>query len=65
VDQAKTYKKAFGLDKAPKCVGCHVSEKPKKDEDHALNEYGLKVKALAATPDEEAYQKAGQIPEAK
>lgn len=65
IDQAKVYKKAYGLDKSPKCVGCHVSEKPKKDENNELNEYGLKVKALMAEPDEEAYKTAGPIPEAQ
>lgn len=62
VDQGKVYKKAYGLDKMPRCAGCHTADKPKKEGDHELNEYGKKVKELAAEPTEETYKQAGPIP---
>lgn len=63
IAQVKIYKQVFGLDKAPKCNTCHVSEKPKKDEGAELNEYGKKLKSLKETPDEGTYKEAGQAPE--
>ncbi|MCG3176666.1 MAG: hypothetical protein MOGMAGMI_01624 [Candidatus Omnitrophica bacterium] len=59
IEQGKVYKAAFG-DK-PKCVHCHVDEKPKKEGDHELNAYGLKVKTAAgeAEPTEEHYKAVG------
>ena len=62
---AKEYKNVFGLDKAPKCVVCHVNEKPKKDDNNTeLNEYGKKLKAVKEEVDEESLKSVGQAPEA-
>lgn len=62
VDQAKAYKKAFELEKAPRCAGCHTADKPKKDGDHELNDYGKKVVAVVAEPTEDTYKQVGPIP---
>lgn len=60
IKQVKAYKEAFP-DEKPKCNGCHVSEKPKKEDgEHELNAYGLKVAALKAEPDAETYKTAGK-----
>jgi len=56
----KAYKEAYP-DSKPKCINCHVSEKPKKDEDHELNGYAKKVKALADKPTAADYKKAGSF----
>ena len=64
VEQIKIYKKAYSEEK-PKCVHCHVAEKPKKDGDHELNEYGKKVKAVKETIDVDSYLAAGKGPEEK
>lgn len=62
---AKEYKNVFGLDKAPKCVVCHVHEKPKKDDNNTeLNEYGKKLKAVKEEVDEESFKTVGPAPEA-
>jgi hypothetical protein len=52
----KAYKEAFEGEK-PKCLACHVDEKPKKEGPHDLNEYGKKVQEAAkkATPAEAVY----------
>ncbi len=60
--QVKFYLEAFPGAEKPKCIACHSVEKPKKDANHDLNEYGKKVKALAETPAAEEYKKAGEIP---
>lgn len=59
IEQGKTYKAAFG--EKPKCIHCHVDEKPKKEGDHELNDYGHKVKAAAgeAEPTEDTYKAVG------
>lgn len=59
IEQGKAYKAVFG--EKPKCVHCHVAEKPKKEGDHDLNAYGLKVKAAAGEtePTEEHYKAVG------
>lgn len=62
-DQAKLYKKVFGGDK-PKCIACHVDKLPKKaDGKHDVNDYGKKLIAMKAAPDEAAYRAAGPVPE--
>lgn len=63
IKQAKIYKEAFDGSK-PKCIDCHVSDKPKKDDgQHDLNEYGKALMEVAA--DEEitadTYKKLGSI----
>ncbi|OGW90866.1 MAG: hypothetical protein A3D28_06095 [Omnitrophica bacterium RIFCSPHIGHO2_02_FULL_63_14] len=65
VKQIKAYKEAFA-DEKPKCAGCHVSEKPKKEAgEHEMNEYGKKVLAAKAaeSPDVETYKQVGKIGE--
>ena len=60
VKQIKAYKEAFPEEK-PKCIHCHVSEKPKKEAgEHELNDYGKKVKQLREEPDTETYKAAGK-----
>lgn len=54
VKTLKVYKKAFP-EMAPKCVYCHVDEKPKKDEGkHELNAYGLMLKKELGEVEEKA-----------
>ncbi len=61
VEMVKVYKKAFPGEKAPKCVVCHVNEKPKKDVGNTeLNEYGKKVVAVKETVDEASFQAVGK-----
>lgn len=61
IPQIKAYKEAYP-DAKPKCIDCHVSDKPKKDDGaHDLNEYGKKVVAIEAEPTAETYTKAGPI----
>ncbi len=60
--QVKFYQEAYPDVEKPKCIACHTAEKPKKDANHDLNDYGKKVKALAEEPTAEEYKKAGQIP---
>ncbi len=65
VEQLKVYKQAFP-DSKPKCVSCHLDEKPKKDKGkHELNEYGKKVMAELKTekgkPKAENYKTVGTI----
>ena len=63
--EIKVYKKAFEVDKAPKCIACHVAEKPKKDDGNTeLNEYGKKVQAVKEEIDEESFKAVGPIPQA-
>ncbi len=67
--EIKKYKEAFPEAK-PKCIECHVQEKPKKDDgQHELNEYGNAVKAKAEEITAETYKAVGKIedfkPEAK
>ncbi len=63
--EIKIYKKTFEVDKAPKCISCHVNEKPKKDDNNTeLNEYGKKVQAVKEEIDEESFKAVGKIPEA-
>ena len=63
--QIKAYKESFP-DEKPKCIHCHLDEKPKKEGPHELNEYGKKAKTLAdeakkEAPDADSYKQAGQI----
>ena len=45
--EVKTYKEAFPEAK-PKCIGCHMTAMPKKDDgQHELNDYGQAVMAEA------------------
>ncbi len=60
--QAKFYQEAYPNAEKPKCIACHTVEKPKKEGNHELNDYGKKVKELAETPSAEEYKKAGEIP---
>ncbi len=62
--QMKVYKEAFPGSK-PKCIDCHTMALPKKDGEHALNDYGNKVKALAETITVDEYKKAGSIEDSK
>ena len=63
VKQIKAYKEAYP-DTKPKCIWCHTSEKPKKDDgQHDLNDYGKKVKALATEPGAADYKTAGPVKE--
>ena len=44
INMIKAYKEAFP-DAHPKCINCHVDEKPKKEDgQHENNEYGKAVK---------------------
>jgi hypothetical protein len=62
IKQSKMYKEAFDGSK-PKCIDCHVSDKPKKEDgQHELNDYGLAVKAAAAAEAEitaDTYKQVG------
>ena len=59
VKESKAYKGAFPGEK-PKCLCCHTSEKPKKEDgQHDLNDYGKKVIAIKAEPDAETFKQAG------
>jgi len=62
--QIKVYKEAYP-DAKPKCINCHVDEKPKKDDGmHEANAYGKAVMEQAgeeAVPTAETYQKVGSI----
>lgn len=60
--QVKFYQEAYPNAEKPKCIACHAVEKPKKEGNHDLNDYGKKVKELAETPSAEDYKKAGEIP---
>lgn len=63
--QIKVYKEAFP-DESPKCIMCHASKMPKKDDgQHELNDYGKKVKAENAEPTAETYTKVGKAPAAE
>lgn len=69
----KAYKAAFEGEK-PKCLACHVDEKPKKEGPHDLNDYGKKLQAAAeaagaqtpdkAVYDETVFKQLGKAPEA-
>lgn len=64
--QIKAYKEAFP-DAKPKCMGCHVDEKPKKEDgQHEANDYGKAVLKAAQDAKEEkptadTYKKVGPI----
>ncbi len=64
--QIKAYKEAFPESK-PKCIDCHTTEKPKKDDgEHDPNDYGKAIVAASTEagneePTAETYQKVGQI----
>jgi hypothetical protein len=59
VRQFKVYKEAFPSSK-PKCITCHVKEKPTKDEGkHDLNAYGAKAKEMSPPPTAETYRALG------
>lgn len=63
VGQIKIYKSAFP-DSKPKCINCHVDEKPKKEDGkHEPNEYGKKLAAAKTgeKPDAETYKAVGPI----
>lgn len=61
LEQAKIYKAAFPDAEKPKCIACHVDKMPKKDDGkHDWNEYGLKVRKVKETPDQETYKTVGK-----
>jgi len=70
--EIKKYKEAFP-DAKPKCINCHVDEKPKKDDgQHDPNDYGKAVlkaaqdaKAEEGKPTADTYKKAGAIEDFK
>lgn len=65
--QIKAYKEAFA-DAKPKCIECHVDEKPKKDDgQHEANDYGKAVVKAAGTekPTAETYKTVGKIEDFK
>ena len=65
--QIKAYKEAFP-DSKPKCIDCHVSEIPKKDDgQHDLNDYGKVVVKTAAgeIPKADTYKTVGKIEDFK
>ncbi len=65
VDQIKIYKKVFPSAK-PKCIDCHVSDKPKKEQgQHDLNDYGKKAVEAATEPTEETYKTIGPVENSK
>jgi len=65
--QIKAYKETYP-DAKPKCINCHVSEHPKKDDgQHDPNDYGKSViKAAKAAgldkPTADTYKTVGPIP---
>lgn len=67
IKQIKAYKEAFPESK-PKCIECHVDEKPKKDDGaHEANDYGKAVVAAAGAeePTADAYKTVGKIEDFK
>ena len=59
IKEVKAYKEAFEGSK-PKCINCHISEKPKKDEGlHDWNDYGKAAKALNEKPTSVDFKKLG------
>ncbi len=65
--EIKAYKEAFS-DAKPKCINCHVDEKPKKDEgQHDPNDYGKAVIKAAGSdkPTADTYKTVGKIEDFK
>ncbi len=65
--EMKLYKEAFP-DSKPKCVNCHIDEKPKKDDgQHEANDYGKAVmKAAGSEPaTADTYKAIGKIEDFK
>ena len=63
--EIKKYKEAFP-DAKPKCIECHMDEKPKKDDgQHDPNDYGKAVLNVAKETTVETYQKVGKIEDFK
>lgn len=65
--QIKAYKEAFA-DAKPKCIECHLDEKPKKEDgQHEANDYGKAVvkAAGAEKPTADTYKTVGKIEDFK
>lgn len=63
--QIKLYKEAFP-DAKPKCIECHVDEKPKKDDgQHEANDYGKAIMSTDKEPTADTYKKVGKIEDFK
>ncbi len=59
--QIKVYKETFPESK-PKCINCHETEKPKKDEGlHEGNDYGKAAMKLEAHPTAETFKQLGSF----
>ncbi len=63
IKQVKVYQEAYPDAEKPKCIACHTAEKPKKEGDHELNDYGKKVDAskTGEAPTADDFKKAGPI----
>ncbi len=63
--ETKKYKEAFP-DAKPKCINCHMDEKPKKDDgQHDPNDYGKAVIKAASEPTVDTYKQVGKIEDFK
>jgi len=63
--EIKKYKEAFP-DSKPKCINCHVDEKPKKEDGrHDPNDYGKAVIKAASEPTVDIYKQVGKIEDFK
>ncbi len=63
--ETKKYKEAFPETK-PKCINCHMDEKPKKDDgQHDPNDYGKAVIKAASEPTVDTYKQVGKIEDFK
>lgn len=59
--EVKAYKEAFP-DSKPKCINCHVDEKPKKDEGlHEWNEYGQAARKIDPHPTADTFKQLGSF----
>ncbi len=65
IKEIKKYKEAFPESK-PKCVECHLQEKPKKDDgQHEMNDYGKAVLEKAKETTADTYKELGKIEDFK
>lgn len=63
--QIKFYKEAFPQAK-PKCIECHVQEKPKKDDGmHDPNDYTKAVLEKSKEPTAKTYKEVGKVEDFK
>lgn len=65
IKEIKKYKEAFPESK-PKCIECHATEKPKKDDgQHEVNDYGKAVIEKSKETTADTYKEVGKIEDFK